>query len=114
MKNRRFWGGGLLLAGALLTGCATGAPNSSTAGTACGSDYHCMRDLMFQYRQQATDLSMMAERYAREADLKAKELGQDSAEVKKSQEIAKKFFAQAQEADQRARDYQYQLPHNAH
>jgi len=57
---------------------------------------------------------MMAERYAREADLKARELRLDSAEVKKNQEIAKKFWAQAQEADQRAREYQYQLPHNAY
>ncbi len=112
MKGRHLIGGGLLLAGALLTGCTTGA--SSTAGTGCGSNYHCTRDLMFQYRQQAAQLSMMAERYAREADLKASELGQDSAEVKKNQEIAKKFWAQAQEADQRAREYQYQLPHNAY
>src|SRR5262245_3692137 len=112
MKGRHLIGGGLLVAGALLTGCATGAP--STGGTACGSNYHCTRELMFQYRQQAAELSMMAQRYAHEADLKAIELGQDSAEVKKNQEIAKKFWAQAQEADQRAREYQYQLPHNAY
>lgn len=112
MKGRHVIGGGLLLAGALLTGCTTGA--SSSVDTACGSNYHCTRDLMFQYRQQATDLTMMAQRYAREADLKARELGQNSAEVKKDQEIAKKFWAQAQEADQRAREYQYQLPHNAY
>jgi len=34
--------------------------------------------------------------------------------VQKSREMAKKFWAQAQEADQLARDYQYQLPHNAY
>jgi hypothetical protein len=113
MKGRLFLGGGVLFAGALLTGCAA-TGGSDTVAAACGSDYHCTRDLMFQYRQQATDLSIMAERYAREADIKARELGQDSAEVKKNQEIAKKLWAEAQEADQRARDYQYQLPHNAH
>ena len=113
MKGRLFLGGGVLFAGALLTGCATTGA-SDAVGTPCGSDYHCTRDLMFQYRQQASALSMMAERYAREADLKARELGQDSAEVKKSQEMAKKLWAEAQEADQRARDYQYQLPHNAY
>lgn len=111
MKSRHFLGGGLLVMGTLLTGCAAGT--SDTVGTTCGSDYHCVRDLMFHYRQQATDLNMIAERYAREADFKAKELGQDSAEVKKSQEMAKKFWAQAQEADQLAHEYQYQLPHNA-
>jgi len=57
---------------------------------------------------------MMAERYAREAALKAGELGQDSTEVKKNREMAQKFWAQAQEAEQLARDYQYQLPYNAY
>jgi len=57
---------------------------------------------------------MMVERYAREADLKPRELCQDSAEVKKNREMAQKFWPQAQEADQLARDYQYQLPHNAY
>ena len=104
-------GSGLLLV-ALLVGCATGA--SDTAGTVCGSDYHCMRDLMFQYREQATDLSRLAERYVREADAKAKELGQNSEEVRKTQELAKKFWTQAQEADQLAHEYQSQLPHNVY
>ena len=112
MKDRQFLGGGLLLMAALLAGCATGASNS--AQTVCGTDYHCMRDLMFQYRQQATELSAMAERYAREADVKANQLGQDSEQVRKSQEIAKKFWSQAQEADQLAREYQRQLPHNVY
>ena len=94
MNDRHVVGGGLLLAGVLMTGCAAGT--SIAGGTACGHDYHCTKDLMFQYRQQATDLTMMAERYAREADLKARELGQDSAEVKKNREMAQKFWAQAQ------------------
>jgi len=46
--------------------------------------------------------------------LKARELGQNSVELKKNREMAQKFWAQAQEADQLARDYQYQLPHNAY
>ena len=113
MNNRQSFGIGLVVAGVLLTGAPAGA--GEARGTACGrSDYECMRDLMFHYRSQATDLKMIAERYAREADFEAKALGLDSADVQKSREMAKKFWAQAQEADQLARDYQYQLPHNAY
>lgn len=56
---------------------------------------------------------MIAERYGREADLKAKEFGQESAELKKSRGMAQKFWVLAQEADQLAQDYQNQLPHKA-
>ena len=113
MNKRQGLGIGLLLAGVLLTGAPAGA--GETLATACGgSDYDCMRDLMLQYRSQANYLTMIAERYAREADFEAKELGLDSTEVQKSREMAKKFWARAQEADQLARDYQYQLPHNSY
>jgi hypothetical protein len=56
---------------------------------------------------------MIAERYGREADLKAKEFGQESAELKKSRAMAQKFWVLAQEADQLAQDYQNQLQHKA-
>jgi len=113
MKNRQGFGIGVLLAALLLTGAPAGAGEAK--GTACDrSDYDCMRDLMFHYRSQATDLKLIAERYAREADFEARELGLDPAMVKNSREMAKKFWAQALEADQLARDYQYQLPHNAY
>ena len=49
MNDRHVVGGGLLLAGVLMTGCAAGT--SIAGGTACGPDYHCTKDLMFQYRQ---------------------------------------------------------------
>ena len=69
---------------------------------------------MFHYRSQATDLKLIAERYAREAEFEARELGFDPALARKSREMAKQFWAEALEADQLARDYQYQLPHNAY
>lgn len=113
MNNRQGFGMGLVLAGLLLTGAPAGG--AETQATACGdSNYECMRDLMFHYRSQAIDLKIIAERYAREADVEAKVLGGDSPEVSKDREKAKKFWAQALEADQLARDYQYQLPHNAY
>ena len=49
MKDRHVVGGGLLLAGVLMTGCAAGT--SIAGGTACGPEYHCTKDLMFQDRQ---------------------------------------------------------------
>ena len=113
MNNRQGFGIGLLVAGVLLTGVPAGG--AETQATACGeSNYECMRDLMFHYRSQAIDLKLIAERYAREADVEAKVLGVDSPEVSKDREMSKKFWAQSLEADQLARDYQYQLPHNAY
>lgn len=111
MNDRHFLGGGLLLVVGLVAGCA--AEGYNTAGATCGADYHCVRDQMFQYRQQAAEFNRMAERYAHEADIKAQQQGQDSEQVRTSQELAKKYWLQAQEADQLARDYQNQLPHNA-
>lgn len=112
MNDRLFIGGGLLLVGTLLAGCAGKTPD--TVGTVCGSDYRCMYDRMFEYRRQAADLNVMAERYAREAAINAREFGQNSDQVKKSQELAGQFSAQAQEADQLAHEYSRRLPHNAY
>ena len=93
-----------------ITACAMRGP--APEQTACGSDYHCIKDLMFQYRQQAAHLNALADRYTRQADLKAQELGSTSDAAKASQDLAKRFSLQAQEADQLAREYQRQLPHN--
>ena len=113
MNNQLRFAFGLLLASILST--AAPAVGGEVQATACGqSNYECMRDLMLHYRSQAIDLKLIAERYAREADFETKELGLNSSEVKKSREMAKKFWTEALEADQLARDYQYQLPHNAY
>jgi YHS domain-containing protein len=37
----------------------------------CGTDYHCVSDLAAHYRQQASDLQAIAQRYAVEADFQA-------------------------------------------
>ena len=113
MNKGKGFGIGLLLISTLLTGAPAGA--GETQANACNrSNFDCMRDLMFHYRSQATDLKLIAERYAREADFEAKELGFDPTLARKSREMAKQFWAEALEADQLARDYQYQLPHNAY
>ena len=56
----------------------------------------------------------MVQRQGTGHDLKAKEFGQESAEVNKSRAIAQKIWVLAHEADQLAQDYQNQSPHNAH
>ena len=113
MNNGHGFGIGLLLASVLLTGAPAGA--AETKANACDrTDYDCMRDMMFHYRSQATDLKLIAERYAREADFDARNFGFDPAMARKSLEMSKKFWTQALEADELARDYQYQLPHNAY
>jgi hypothetical protein len=85
-----------------------------TARTVCGPDYHCLKDLMFQYRRQAAELNVMADRYAGEADTEARELGPNSESAKKSREMARKFSLQAREADRLAHDYAQELPHNVY
>ena len=111
MKAHYFLIGALVGLIGLLTGCAG---HEYYTGNVCGSDYRCMKDQMFQYRQQATQLNIIADRYALDADMKAQELGQNSDEARKSQEMATKLSQQAQEADQLAHQYQRQLPHNAY
>lgn len=111
MKDRYFLAGGLLLLLGLLAGCAG---EKAYSGNVCGSDYRCMQEQVFQYRQQADALNLMADRYAREANMKAQELGKDSEEARKSQEMAKKYALQADEADKLAREYRRQIPHNAY
>lgn len=112
MTYRSFLTGVLLSAIGLVTACAMEKPGN--ARTSCGSDYHCMKDLMFQYRRQAAELNVMADRYAGEADTKSQELGPNSEAAKKSQEMARKFSLQAQEADRLAHDYAQGLPHNVY
>ena len=111
MKAHYFLTGALVALIGLLAGCAG---HEYYTGNVCGSDYRCMKDQMFQYRQQAAALNMMAARYTREAKIKSEQLGQDSEQARKTQEMAQKFSQQADDADHLAHEYQRQLPHNAY
>jgi hypothetical protein len=111
MKPSRVIGaGGVMLLGVLLVGCATDTMES--ASRSCGSNYACLRDMATQYRQQAQRLNDLAQRYEIEAEAKTRELGQDSEEAKRNRTLAKDARAEAQEADELAREYRRQLPHN--
>jgi hypothetical protein len=89
-----------------------GASNTASdpVKTACGSNANCIRDLMVHYRALAVDRMKMAEKYAREADDQALELGQDSSKVRMSRALAQKAWTEAQEATFLARQYEIQLP----
>lgn len=100
---------GVVLIGAMVMGCATG---STQLAASCGSNYTCLKDTAFQYRQQAEQLSALAQRYEFEADAKVRELGQDAEQVKRSRDLATQYRSEAQEADEMARLYRSQLPHN--
>ncbi len=101
---------GVVLVGAITVGCA--AETTQPFATSCGSNYTCMNDMAFQYRQQAMQLSTLAQRYEIEAEAKAKEFGQDAEQVKRHRELAKQYWSEAQQADELAHEYRSQLPHN--
>ncbi|HEU4683272.1 MAG TPA: hypothetical protein VFS39_02055 [Nitrospira sp.] len=101
--------GGTLIA-ILLSGCA--GDLSQVQPTTCGSDYNCLATKALQYRQQAMQMGAMAERYELEADVHAKRLGAEAEEVKHSRELAQQYRSGATEADDLARQYRSQLPHN--
>jgi len=100
--------GGMFLT-AVLIGCTTGAVERE--GMECGADYRCVRDMVAQYRQQAAELQAMADQYAADAASRSRQSGQESEQAKRSGDLAKQMWTQAQEADQHAREYQSQLPH---
>jgi hypothetical protein len=83
---------------------------SDPVATACGSNSDCNRDLVVHYRALAVDRMRMAEKYAREADCQALELGQDSPKVRMSRALAQKAWTEAQEATFLARQYEIQFP----
>ncbi|MEX5213616.1 MAG: hypothetical protein NW703_05580 [Nitrospiraceae bacterium] len=112
MISRDLISAALLSLVGLVSACSIEGPDAVRA--ACGADHHCMQDLMFHYRQQAAELNALADRYAREAEMRAQAMGSDSEAARLSQEMAKTYALRAQKADQLAHEYQVQVPHNAY
>jgi hypothetical protein len=102
--------GFLISVGAVILGCASGPTTAATS--ICGSDYACLKQATSRYRQQAMQLSALAERYEIDAAAKAQELGQDAEQVKRQRELAKQYWSEAQQADELAQQFRRQLPHN--
>jgi hypothetical protein len=103
-------GSALMLAATGITGCATAMPDAQH--TARISRTQQAGDLAFHYRRQAMDLRDLARRYELEATALAAMKGVEHQETLRSRELAKTFWAAADDADQTAREYRRQLPHN--
>ncbi|HJT19071.1 MAG TPA: hypothetical protein VJ746_01295 [Nitrospira sp.] len=93
----------------LSVGCTTSPDQQRTP---CGTDYSCLSNAVFQYRHQADQLNALAQRYEMEADVQAKQAGVETEEVKRSRTLAQQYRTEAREADDLARQYRSQLPHN--
>jgi hypothetical protein len=102
-------GGGLFLIASVLGGCAT-APSERPTETG-PSMSQSLGDKAFHYHRQAAELRDMARRLEMEAEWYAQQAGKDSEQAKHAREMAKGFWATAEEADQRAREHQSRLPH---
>src|SRR5262245_38342095 len=98
--------GNIVLVGTLFTGCATTTEQSTMQ---CGNDYSCLTDMAFKYRQQAQQLSALAQRYELDA---AAMTGQDADAVKHQRDVAQAYRLEANKADELAQEYRRQLPHN--
>ncbi|MEW6543289.1 MAG: hypothetical protein AB1411_06720 [Nitrospirota bacterium] len=103
-------GSGLLLSAVIVAGCPAGPPERKATPDVSLSKSPA--DLAFEYRRQAAMFRNMAARLELEAGWHAKQGGQDSEQAKRSREMAKEMRSAADEADQMAREYRSQLPHN--
>lgn len=99
-----------VLIGLLIAGCTTQA--STLPATSCGTNYECLRATEFQYRQQAAEFTALAQRYEIEAEAKSRELGQEAEQVKHHRDLASQYWSEAEQADELARQYRRQMPHN--
>lgn len=114
MKQQRLFLNSMVLAAAFLAGCATnggGPTRSSSDPMPAVASQREASDLMFKYRQQATELRALAGRYELEAQSFARVRGEGDEQVRRSLENAKTLWAAADEADQLAREYQEAVPH---
>jgi len=105
---------GSLCLGSAFFGCATSPDNPSMtdaaySATAPGPGMKKTSDLVFEYRRQAAELREIARRLDLEAGLYAQ--SQDQEQAARNRDLAKNAISAADAADQRARDYQRQMPH---
>lgn len=100
----------LMLAAPGITGCATATPDTQQGARISLTQQ--AGDLAFQHRRQAMSLRELAQRYELEAAALAVMKGAEHEDTIRSRDLAKTFWAAADEADQTAREYRRQLPHN--
>lgn len=107
---------GLIISGALIlalsgsAGCAgTLSPEPRASQVPMSQE---AGDLAFHYKRQATMLREVAQRYDLEARLLASLKGTQHPETRDKLDLARSLWAQADEADDLARAYRRQTPHN--
>ena len=93
-----------------LQACATRSPDAPAPNASNAPGWTTTSDLVFQYRQQAAELREMARRLEFEAEMYAQLQEQQQAQRKR--ELARDMRAAADTADEQAREYRRQLPHN--
>jgi hypothetical protein len=93
-----------ILVAALTTACAT--TKTDETATQCGSDYSCLSNMAFKYRQQAEHLTALAQRYELEAAAMTEQ------DATRQRQRAQAYWSEAREADELAQEYRRQLPHN--
>jgi hypothetical protein len=100
----------------LIAGCAgevTSRPSHEMGGMADRADVtqEQARHLVAKYRQQASDLRMLAQRSEGEARWYVGQFGADDQEGIRRQAQAQQLWAAAEKADRLARDYRRQVLH---
>lgn len=100
---------------AVMAGCAANLPDGIGSAPATvqakAVSQSKARDLVFKYRQQASDLRELARRQEAEAQWSTGHVGQTDEQVRASRERARQWWAAAEEAEQLAHDYRRQVPH---
>ena len=103
----------ILTTGGCATDGGTKAPahDASTTAPSVGQDGDSNADLAFKYRGQAADLRNEARRLEIEAEFYSQH-PEDQHLAKRNLELARKMRKAADGADDKARDYRAQVPHN--
>jgi hypothetical protein len=99
--------GSLLLNVAMVLGCASAFVDS--AGTVPVELSKHLRGQMLLYREEAAELRAAAQYYREEFQHAAEESSQESERTRRYRNFAQQAWAEAEEADRHAEEYQGQL-----
>ena len=99
--------GSLFLNMAMVFGCASGFVDPASTFPA-GLSQH-LREQMLLYREESAELRAAAQYYREESERSAVESSQESERTRRYRDFAQQAWAQAEEADRHAEEYQGQL-----
>ena len=99
--------GSLFLNMVMVFGCASGFVDPASTFPA-GLSKH-LREQMLLYREESAELRAAAQYYREESQRSAEESSQESERTRRYRDFAQQAWAQAEEADRHAEEYQGQL-----